>query len=206
MFDGGKAGTTLYVYSFCSLLFSCQHHWPMRERERIMSMPLISRCDVHTTMLCAKVEEEERFIFHSRWSCVYCMCTSCSVWFFWSAITTTMSNSKEKMTKKQQDDLASTLNSRVSFFLSRWELLFFFTYDNIFSRPPLGPSIGFSIDVTIRSISSIWFTDTKFPIIEQFSSTHNTSFSSFDTVTLLDGSNNWCLVEWFIEQCRKYGL
>ena len=41
-------------------------------------MLLISRCDVHTTMLCATAEEEEKdssFIPGGR---VYCMCTSCS--------------------------------------------------------------------------------------------------------------------------------
>jgi hypothetical protein len=114
--DGGKAGTTLYVYSFFSLLSSHATITDRWERERgIMCMPLISRCDVHTTMLFTTAEEE-RFIFHSRWSCVLYVHF---MFIFWSAITTTMSNSKEAMTKKQQDDLASSFNSMVSFFL--WE-------------------------------------------------------------------------------------
>ncbi len=115
-----RAQPCMYIrFSLYSFHANITDRWG--ERERIMYMPLISRCDVHTMMLCATAEEEERFIFHSRWSCVFYVHF---MFIFWSAITTTMSNSKETMTKKQQDDLASSFNSMVSFFL--WEVLFFY--------------------------------------------------------------------------------
>jgi hypothetical protein len=112
-----QAGTTLYECSFLSLSLStlslsCHHHWPMRKNNVYAVLFL----DVMFTrrMLYVATKDTERFIFHSRWSCVLYVHF---LFIHWSAITTTMSNnSKETMTKKQQDDLTSTFNSNILYF------------------------------------------------------------------------------------------
>ena len=139
-----------------------------RERERIMCMPLISRCDVHTTMLYAATKDEEkRFIFHSRWSCILYVHF---LFILWSAITTTKTttmskNSKETMTKKQQDDLTSSFTSKAS--TIHWWMSCQWTCFHLL-RPSLGSPNGFPVDAPIRSISAIRFARTELPIHEQF--------------------------------------